>query len=120
MQTFLKMSSVVYSMAGLGSVEESKVYRERFSADDDKDSLKDEANLTTTKLSEKVRLSELLQTMHSRNLISDFQKEFDEADEDDDGVFSGSKKDTLDVPAKMKRSWLPSSTEVNRTIGTKA
>ena len=48
MQTFLKMSSVVYSMAGLGSVEESKVYRDRF-ASDDKDSLKDEANLTTGK-----------------------------------------------------------------------
>ena len=28
MQTFLKMSSVIYSMAGLGTVEESKIYRE--------------------------------------------------------------------------------------------
>ena len=30
MQTFLKMSSVVYSMAGLGSVEESKLFRDKF------------------------------------------------------------------------------------------
>ena len=30
MQTFLKMSSVVYSMAGLGSIEESKVYKDQF------------------------------------------------------------------------------------------
>ena len=41
MQTFLKMSSVVYSMAGLGSVEESKVFREKFgSAISEPDSLK--------------------------------------------------------------------------------
>ncbi len=40
MQTFLKMSSVVYSMAGLGSIEESKVYREKFPSED---SLKQEA-----------------------------------------------------------------------------
>ena len=30
MQTFLKMSSVVYSMAGLGSVEETKYFRDKF------------------------------------------------------------------------------------------
>ena len=45
MQTFLKMSSVIYSMAGLGTVEESKIYRERFPSDvPSHDSLKDEIN----------------------------------------------------------------------------
>ena len=42
MQTFLKMSSVVYSMAGLGSVEESKVYKDNFDEKEDPDSLKEE------------------------------------------------------------------------------
>ena len=42
MQTFLKMSSVVYSMAGLGSVEESKVYKDNFEDKEDPDSLKEE------------------------------------------------------------------------------
>ena len=45
MQTFLKMSSVIYSMAGLGTIEESKVYREKFPSEDSStDSLKDEIN----------------------------------------------------------------------------
>lgn len=45
MQTFLKMSSVIYSMAGLGTVEESKIYREKFPSEDSSpDSLKDEIN----------------------------------------------------------------------------
>ena len=42
MQTFLKMSSVVYSMAGLGSVEESKVYKDNCDENEDPDSLKEE------------------------------------------------------------------------------
>ena len=45
MQTFLKMSSVIYSMAGLGTIEESKVYRERFPSESPShDSLKEEIN----------------------------------------------------------------------------
>ena len=43
MQTFLKMSSAVYSMAGLGSIEESKVYKDNFQEEDhESDSLKEE------------------------------------------------------------------------------
>ena len=45
MQTFLKMSSVVYSMAGLGSIEESKMYKDNFQDETgSQDSLKDEMN----------------------------------------------------------------------------
>ena len=45
MQTFLKMSSVVYSMAGLGSIEESKIYKDNFQEESgSQDSLKDEMN----------------------------------------------------------------------------
>ena len=46
MQTFLKMSSAVYSMAGLGSIEESKVYKDNFQQGDTEevDSLKEEMN----------------------------------------------------------------------------
>ena len=45
MQTFLKMSSAVYSMAGLGSIEESKVYKDNFQGEtEDVDSLKEEMN----------------------------------------------------------------------------
>lgn len=45
MQTFLKMSSVVYSMAGLGSIEESKVYKDQFEEEPgSRDSLREEVN----------------------------------------------------------------------------
>ncbi len=48
MQTFLKMSSVVYSMAGLGSIEESKVYKESVEEQVETDSLQDEVVQATT------------------------------------------------------------------------
>ena len=35
MATFLKMTSAIYTMAGLGTVEESKVYKEHVATQDD-------------------------------------------------------------------------------------
>ncbi len=37
MQTFMKMAGAVYTMAGLGSIEDSKLFKEKFDAYVDKD-----------------------------------------------------------------------------------
>ncbi len=40
MQTFMKMAGAVYTMAGLGSIEDSKLFKEKFDAYVDKDQVR--------------------------------------------------------------------------------
>ena len=86
MQTFLKMSSAVYSMAGLGSIEESKVYKDRFQDEtEDVDSLKEEMN------------------------------EFTPRDQQDADVASLQEEDDA-FRADAQQSFVPSAREVNKSI----
>ena len=43
MQTFMKMAGAVYTMAGLGSIEDSKLFKEKFDAYAEKDQVRNQS-----------------------------------------------------------------------------
>jgi len=67
MQTFMKMAGAVYTMAGLGTIEESKMFKEKFeTAMADKDQVPYFIEYSAHFFTSKMMLKYSLHTIHGR------------------------------------------------------